>query len=164
MSRGPDTDIRRGLLLRLRNMTILREHIVVPRDIASAFEYTADFSNIENWDPGVAESKKRDDAPVGLGSEFDLVVLFGSSRIPMTYTITEFDPPHRVVLVGKGEKLDAIDTITFSPSDSGTRIDYVAELTFHNFVRFIERLLGRTFKKVGEKAVSGLGRALEGDI
>jgi carbon monoxide dehydrogenase subunit G len=146
------------------DMTILREHIVVPRDIASAFKYTADFSNIENWDPGVAKSEKRDDTPVGLGSEFDLLVTFGSSRIPMTYTITEFDPPNRVVLVGKGEKLDAVDTITFSPTDSGTRIDYVAELTFHNFVRFVEPLLGRTFKEVGEKAVSGLGRALEHDV
>ena len=142
-------------------MTVLREYVVVSTDIESAFNYTADFSNIENWDPGVAESAKHGDRPVGLGTEFDLGVVFGKSRIPMTYTITEFDPPHRVVLVGKGEKLDAIDTITFSPTEGGTRIDYVAELTFHNFVRFIEPLLGRTFKKVGEKAVTGLGRALE---
>jgi carbon monoxide dehydrogenase subunit G len=142
-------------------MTVLKEHTVVSADIESAFAFTADFSNIENWDPGVAASSKRGDQPVGIGSEFDLDVVFGKSRIPMVYTITEFDPPHRVVFVGKGEKLDAIDTITFSTVDAGTRIDYVAELTFHNFVRFIEPLLGSAFKKVGQKAVSGLGAALE---
>jgi len=142
-------------------MAILREHIVVSLDIESAFEYTADFSNIEKWDPGVAASVKRGDDPVGLGSEFDLDVVFGRRRIPMTYTITELDPPHRVVLVGKGEKLDAIDTITFSAVDDGTRIDYEADLTFHNFVKFIEPLLGSVFKRVGEKAVSGLSVALD---
>ena len=142
-------------------MTLLKEHVVVSLDIESAFEYTADFSNIENWDPGVAASTKRGDEPVGIGSEFDLDVVFGRSRIPMTYTITEFDPPHRVVFVGKGEKLDAVDTITFSTVAEGTRIDYEASLTFHNFVRFIEPLLGSVFKRVGEKAVSGLGSALQ---
>ncbi len=65
------------------------------------------------------------------------------------------------MLIGKGEKLDAIDTITFSTVDDGTRIDYEAELTFHNFIRFIEPLLGRSLKRVGEKAVAGLASALE---
>ena len=142
--------------------TILKEQIIVSRDIDEAFAYTADFSHVADWDPGIAESSKRGDGPVELGTEFDLVARFGGREVPMVYTITEFDPPSRVVLEGKGDQLDAVDTIVFSPAGDGTRIDYVAELTFHNFVRFIEPLLARTLEKVGERAVNGLKSALDG--
>lgn len=80
----------------------------------------------------------------------------------MTYTVTEFDPPRRIVLVGRGKALDAVDTIELTVVGDGTRIDYTADLTFHNFIRFIEPLLGRTFDKVGRKAVAGLAGVLNG--
>lgn len=141
--------------------TTLNEHVSVSRDIDEAFAYTADFSHIADWDPGIARSGKRGDGPVEVGTEFDVVAVFGGREVPMVYTITEFDPPNRVVLEGKGDQLDAIDTITFAVTDDGTRIDYSAELTFHNFIRFIEPLLGRTLQKVGRRAVAGLKAALD---
>lgn len=142
--------------------TTLKEQITVSRDIDEAFAYTADFSHIADWDPGIARSSKRGDGPVQVGTEFDLVATFGGKEVPMVYTVTEFDPPNRVVLEGKGAQLEAVDTITFSSTMAGTRIGYVAELTFHNFVRFIEPLLSRTLEKVGERAVNGLKSALDG--
>lgn len=86
----------------------------------------------------------------------------GSGTVPMTYRITEFDPGRRVVLVGEGRQLRAVDEITFDTHDNLTRIDYTADLTFLNYMRFLEPLLGTAIRKVGERALDGLAETLSG--
>lgn len=126
-----------------------------------AFTYTADFSNIENWDPGVVSSKKITEGPVDQGTEFEVEVKFGTGTTPMVYEITEYEPDSRVVLVGRGEKLHAVDEIRFQAIDNMTLIEYTADLTFNNYFRFLGPLLSPTLRKVGEKAVDGLAAALD---
>jgi hypothetical protein len=133
----------------------------VTRPQPEAFEYTADFSNIEDWDPGVVTSRKITDGPIGVGTRFELEVKFGAGTTPMIYEITVYEPDHRVVLVGDGEKLHAVDEITFASHDNMTVIDYMADLTFHNFFRFIRPLMGPILSRVGKDAVDGLVRALD---
>jgi hypothetical protein len=142
-------------------MIRLRERIVTPAAIDDAFTYTADFGNIQDWDPGVAESRKIGDDPVGWGTRFELLVAFGARRIPMVYTITDYVSPSRVVLVGEGAPLTAIDEITFAETSEGTVITYSAELTFKGILRFVAPLMGRAFRGVGRRAVEGLAAALE---
>ena len=125
------------------------------------FAYTADFSNIDQWDPGVVSSTKVGNDPAGVGSTYELEVKFGSSLIPMTYEITEFFPDSRVVIVGTGETLDAVDVIEFTERDGVTRIDYTADLTFHYFFRFVAPIASPLMKRVGTKALDGLVGALE---
>lgn len=130
-----------------------------PRD--EVFEYTADFSNIEQWDPGVVYSRKITRGPVKLGSKFEVEVKFGSSTTPMVYEITEHEPHSRVVLVGTGEKLTAVDEIEFGNHDNMTSIEYKADLTFHNYFRFLGPLIAPALRKVGEEALDGLSEQLD---
>jgi carbon monoxide dehydrogenase subunit G len=141
-------------------MTRLEEQITVQRPIGEAFAYTADFSNIEEWDPGVASSRRVGNRPIGPGARFDLQVRFGRRSLPMTYLITEYDPPHRVTLVGQGDRLTATDTITFEEADGATAITYVADLDFSGWLGWIQPLLGGRLEKVGRDAVGGLAAAL----
>ncbi len=141
-------------------MTRLSEQIITRTPVEKAFAYAADFNNIQEWDPGISESAQIGEGPVGLGTRFDVLVAFGSRHIPMVYTITEFDPPHRVVLVGQGSSLTAVDEITFAEVPQGTAIRYTADLTFKGFGRFVEPFLGSVLKGVGRKAVEGLSAAL----
>jgi len=115
----------------------LQEQRRVRTPQAQAFAYTADFSNIETWDPGVARSKKVGDEPVGAGTKFELDVRFGGSTIPMVYEINVYDPNQRVVLIGKGDSLDAIDEIRFRTEGDHTVIDYTADLNFHGLIRYV---------------------------
>ena len=142
-------------------MTRLKEHINVFRTPEEAFAYTADFSNIADWDPGVAESSSAEEGPVGEGSTFDLLVTFGSRRVPMQYRITEYEPSRRVVLVGEGDKIRAVDEITFAPTSDGTAITYVADLNFEGLMKWISPLLKPALRKVGRNAVEGLARTLD---
>ena len=142
-------------------MTRLEEHITVARPIDEVFAYTADFANIEEWDPGVESSQRVGNGPVGPGARFDLRVKFGRRALPMTYLITEFDPPNRVTLVGQGDRLTATDTITFEETAGGTLVTYVADLDFRGWLGWIQPFIGGKLEKVGKDAVEGLGRALD---
>lgn len=142
-------------------MVKLQETRLIDRPIAEVFEYTADFDNIEDWDPGISSSSRVDPGPVGVGSRFELGVSFGPRRIPMTYEITEYEPNERVVLIGKGEQIEAVDDIRFEERDGKTLVDYNADLTFHNYVKYLAPFMGPIFKKVGERAVDGLKESLE---
>ena len=138
----------------------LEETRFVSRPIEEVFAYTADFANIENWDPGVESSRMVGDGPAQLGTVYDLMVKFGAAASPMKYEITAYEPPNRVVLVGTGDKVDAVDEIRFSRADNMTRIDYTADLDFKGVLRFIAPLARGTMRKVGTKALDGLVEAL----
>lgn len=138
----------------------LQEQRWVDTPLEEAFAFTSDFSNIDAWDPGVAISKKIGDDPVGVGTRYELEVRFGRSTIPMTYEITEYAAPNRVVLVGRGDKLEAVDEIEFSSQDNMTRVDYRADLEFKGLVRYAVPLLSPMLRKVGTRALDGLVDAL----
>lgn len=140
----------------------LHETRQIARPIDEVFAFTADFANAEKWDPGVASSRRiGDDAPPGVGSRYDVMVSFGSREIPMTYEITEWEQDARVVLEGRGETIEALDVIEFEPTDGGTQVDYTADLTFTNWMRFVVPLMSPVLNKVGERALDGLVESLE---
>ncbi len=133
----------------------------IDRPLQEVFAFTADFSNAETWDPGVASSKAVGEADAGVGSKYDLMVSFGSREIPMTYEITRWEEDSRVVLEGRGSTISAVDDIRFEEKDGGTLVDYTADLRFTNWMRFITPLLAPALSRVGEKALDGLVETLE---
>lgn len=139
----------------------LHEKRTIDRPLSEVFAFTADFSNAEKWDPGVVSSRQVGDGPPGVGSRYDLMVSFGSSKIPMTYEITECALDERVVLVGRGDTIEAIDEIEFMARDGGTLVEYTAALTFTNWIRFVAPLMSPLLARVGEKALDGLVETLE---
>lgn len=141
----------------------LHERRRIERPRPEVYAYTADFSNIGDWDPGVVSSRSVDgDGPIQVGSRFELEVRFGGGTMPMTYEITDLDPGRQVTLLGKGKKLEALDVITFEDDDGGaTMVDYVADLRFFNYLRFVAPLLRPVLRKVGADAVDGLKKTLE---
>lgn len=135
-----------------------RRTVTRPRD--EAFAYTADFANIEAWDPGVVASEAITPGPVGLGSRFRVVVRSGRGTLPMDYEITQFEPDRRVVLRGTGKRLEALDEIRFDRQEEALVVHYTADLTFHGPVRLLSPVLRVLLRRVGRRAVDGLAAAL----
>lgn len=141
---------------------VLQETRTINRPLNEVFAYAADFSNSEEWDPGVDSAKADDPGPVRVGSSYSLEGTFGPSTLPMRYEVVEYEPPHRVVLQGRGEKFDALDTMEFtSPSDGSTRVSYTAEITLFGPLRFLGPLMNWPLDRMGEKALDGLVGVLE---
>ena len=141
-------------------MIRLQETVEVPRPIDEVFAYASNFANAAQWDPGVVDSRKISQGPVGVGTEFALRVRFGPRSIPMTYVVREYGPPQRVVLEGKGDSIHALDDIGFASTPGGTRINYTAEISMRGVFSCAERWLKGPLDRVGKNAVRGLQAAL----
>jgi carbon monoxide dehydrogenase subunit G len=142
-------------------MTTLNERIETSLPVDAAFAYVADFANAQEWDPGVATAERIDEGPVGLGARYRLGVHLGRRVAPMEYRISVFEPPHRVVLVGSGSGVSAVDDIRFQPAGTGTRIDYIADIRLGGVLRFVQPFLGRAFATIARNATSGMRRTLD---
>ena len=142
-------------------MTRLKEQIQTPLPPGPSFDFVADFANAMHWDPGVATSQRIDAGPLGVGARFRLGVHLGGRVAPMEYRISAFEPPRRVVLVGEGSGVSAVDEIQFAPADTGTRIDYTADIRLHGLMRLVQPFLGRAFAALGRNALRGMQRTLD---
>ncbi|MGZ4394069.1 MAG: SRPBCC family protein [Gaiellaceae bacterium] len=127
---------------------------------AAAFAYMADFANARVWDPSVIEAQRVGDAPVGPGTEFDLVARFGGRDVPLRYAIVEYHVPQRVVLEAQRPGFVSRDTITVEPGPSGSVVRYDAQLSFGGVGRLIDPVMQRIFNRVGARATLGLQTAL----
>jgi carbon monoxide dehydrogenase subunit G len=127
----------------------------------SAFAFVADFANAMHWDPGVATSERIDAGPVGVGARYRLGIRLGGRVAPMEYRITVFEPYRRVVLAGEGSGVSAVDEIRFTPSGTGTRIDYTADIRLGGLLRLAQPFLGGQFARIGREALAGMQQALD---
>ena len=79
----------------------------------------------------------------------------------MEYRITTFDAPRVVVLQGNGSGVAATDEIRFSPTATGSHIDYSADIRLGGAMRLVQPFLGRAFAKLAQDAADGMRRALD---
>ena len=144
-------------------MPRLHETIDTALPIADAFDFVADFANASRWDPGVATSERIDPGPVGVGARYRLGIRSRGRVQPMEYRVTNFEQPRRVVLVGSGSGIDAVDEIRFEPAadGAGTRIDYTADIRLLGLMRLVQPFVGGTFDRIAKDALAGMRQALD---
>ena len=142
-------------------MTTLHEQVETTLPIDDVFEYVADFANSQEWDPGVATAERLDEGRVGLGSRFRLGVRLGPRVGTMDYRISVFERPTRVVLVGSGSGVSAIDEIRLEQLAAGTLLDYTADIRLGGILRLAEPFLGNAFAAIGRNAADGMQRTLQ---
>ena len=141
-------------------MAYYRALLDVRRPVDEVFAYLADFSNTEEWDPGVVSAKKRGDGPVTTGTQFEVVSRFLGQELPLDYQIVQYDPPSRVVLEAENENLRSVDTITFEKTARGTRLTYDANLTLKGIRYLGDFALHLAFQWIGRRGLDGLRAAL----
>ena len=78
----------------------------------------------------------------------------------MSYEITSFESPRRVVLRAETPLVLSLDEITLVPTATGTDVTYVAVLKTRGWLRVAAPLVARVFRGVGERARVGLQREL----
>jgi uncharacterized protein YndB with AHSA1/START domain len=141
-------------------MAYYRAEFDVRRPIEEVFAYLADFSNTQEWDPGVVSAKKRGGAPVNIGTQFVVVSKFLGRELPLDYQIVQYDPPSRLVLEAENDDLRSVDTITFEKTARGTRVTYDANLTLKGIRYAGDLALHLAFQWIGRRAREGLRAAL----
>ncbi len=126
------------------------------------FAYLSDFSTTAEWDPGVVEAERLGELPIAEGTEFRLLARFLGRETPLIYRVVEYDKPRAVTVRGESSSVVSLDRITFEAAGTGTRITYDAKLTLKGPLKLADPLLGLAFKGVGDRALAGLRKTLDG--
>ncbi|MBO9534840.1 MAG: SRPBCC family protein [Solirubrobacteraceae bacterium] len=139
-------------------MAHYRGTIPSARTPEAAFAYMADFSNAAEWDPSVNRAKRLDEAPLGVGSQFELALTFAGRPIELIYDVTEYDEAaRRIVLQANNGATTSIDTITVADDAAVT---YDARLELTGLAKVIDPIMQLVFKRIGDNASAELGRIL----
>ncbi len=131
-----------------------------PRPPAEVFDYVADLSTNAEWDPATISAERLGGGPVGLGTEFRLVVAFLGRRSRLAYRIVEYDRPTLVTFRGENATVVSLDRITVEAWNGGSRLTYDASLTAKGATRLAGPLLALAFRRVGANARAGLREGL----
>lgn len=131
---------------------------------AEVFAYLADLRNFAAWDPGVVDSVQVEGDGPSSTAVYDVTVDNGGRRSTLRYRVTEYDPPHRLKVVGKTGLLTSVDLIDVGRQGGETVAVYDARLKLPLLLRVADPLLARVFRKIGDKAAAGLEKALEGTL
>jgi hypothetical protein len=126
-----------------------------------AFAYMADARNFAEWDPGVRTSVLVRGVAPGPDAAFDVVVDAGRRAMTLTYEITSWEPPRRLVLRAETRWLRSVDEVTIEPTAGGTAVTYDAQLSLKSGLGIFDPLLRRSFRTIGDRAAAGLRRVLE---
>lgn len=131
--------------------------VTVARPIAEVFAYLSDFSTTTQWDPGsVATARISGDG--GVGTRYANTSVFNGRETQLEYVVVAYEQDRRIQLRGENKTVIALDTMTFTEVDGGTRINYTADFTFKGITKVAEPFLKGAFQKLGDEAAEGLAR------
>jgi carbon monoxide dehydrogenase subunit G len=129
--------------------------VTVPTSPKKAFDYLSDFTTTTEWDPGTV-STVRVSGHGGVGTVYENRSRLAGRESQLTYVVTDVRAPEAITLRGVNSSVVAVDTITFEPAGTGTRVTYSAHFTFKGAAKLLAPFLRPAFKKLGDEAEEGL--------
>lgn len=102
-------------------------------------------------------------SPKPAAGAYDVTVKALRGSLTLRCHITDHDPPDRVVARARSRFLTSLDTITVRDDANGSMVTYDAELTLNGILGVADPPLGSRFKRIGDRAATGLVRVLEGE-
>lgn len=132
--------------------------IATPLSAEEAFDRIADFTTVEQWDPGVSSAVMTYGEKPGVGTIYAVV----ANGVSLEYETLEYDRPNRTVLEASNAWMTSHDVIGVVPNDTGSVLTYDATVTLHGPLGLFDPVFSLMFKRIGDKAAQGLAEQLEG--
>lgn len=142
-------------------MPTFEQTIEVAAPLEEAFLYVADFRTATEWDPGIVQSRRVNNGPIGQGATYDVTAVFRGKQMPFRCELVEYDENRRLLFHAAGAKVRSTDELRFEEAGDGTRIVYRAVLTMKGLSRLAEPFLGRMWDATGARALAGLKAKLD---
>ena len=141
-------------------MAHFRTSIDSPASAEAAFDYLADFSNAERWDPTVSRADRTTSKPIGEGARFEVCLGSPAGEVQLDYRITRFEPNRCIVFEAETKILRSLDTIEIESRGEGCRVHYDADLRPRGLAYVFDLPIHLAFQVSGARSVKGLERAL----
>jgi carbon monoxide dehydrogenase subunit G len=124
------------------------------------FDFLADFSHAEEWDPGTVECHRLT-GDGGVGTRYRNVSRFLGRTTTVEYVTEELEPPRYVHFRGHNEQFTGHDRLRLEPAGAGTRVVYRAELEFSGGARLVTPLVAAYLPFLAKKTVRRLRDRLD---
>lgn len=126
----------------------------------AVFDYLADFTNAEEWDPGTV-SCERVSGDGGVGTVYRNVSSFLGRTTEITYTTVESERPTRIHLIGRNDQFEGHDVLGIRASGTGSEVTYTAEFAFSGAARFAAPAIAAYLPVLARKTVGQLRSCLD---
>jgi carbon monoxide dehydrogenase subunit G len=145
--------------------TVERTFTVIPPPPV-VLAYLKDFANAEQWDPGTQQCTRIGSGPVDIGSRWHNVSKVAGVTTELTYRLDRATID-QLVFVGENDKATSTDTITVTPSGSGSEIRYHADIAMKGVARLVDPVIRLLFEKIAndtERQMVGVLNALTDEV
>lgn len=126
----------------------------------AVFDYLADFTNAEEWDPGTV-SCERVSGDGGVGTVYRNVSSFLGRTTEITYTTVEVERPTRIHLTGRNAQFEGHDVMGIRASGTGSEVTYTAEFAFKGAARLAVPVVAAYLPVLARKTVDDLRTHLD---
>lgn len=140
-------------------MIEMKREVITAADPSAAFDYLADFTTSEQWDPGSIRTV-RVSGDGGVGTRYANTSRFAGRTSEVSYEVVALTPGESITLRGENSSLIAHDTITVTPHPSGSVVTYRIEFDFQGWLRWAEPVLRLAVSNLVNNGVQGLRSAL----
>lgn len=103
--------------------------VVINQPVEEVWAFLADPFNIPRWHTDRLAARVIPPGPLRVGSTLQLRIVFGASEIRLTYTVTEWDPPHAFTRELKSTLLRSnYERFSLEVTADGTKVMRVVEV------------------------------------
>jgi len=141
-------------------MPVYSRTITVNTDIESAFNFTADFRNLDKWNEG-DDAELITKEPLREGSVFKVKTQFNNREMVLDYEIIEWGAPLRASLRTETNNFEIVDTIFLSANAKGTELTYSIDIKYKGIFIIIGLFFGPMFKKLMDTNIKNLEEVLK---
>ena len=109
--------------------------------ITEVFAYLSDLRNVAEWMTGVVSAEQTSEGEMGLGSTALVVRELMGQRFEAPLTVTEFDPPQRVVIGSEVSGVKANVQLGLQPDGDATELEFAMEIRGSMLTAFMEPMI-----------------------
>ena len=131
------------------------------RPPAEVFAFIADVRNDPRWHTDVLEARLIDGTTVGVGSTFEIRTKPVMGISGGTVTVSEYDPPSRIVFVVRMGKLEPTTTFTIVPDGTGCVVTRRIDMEPQGLMRAMAPFMIGMMRKRNAGFLANLRRVLE---
>lgn len=133
------------------------------RPAEEVFAFIADVRNDPRWHGDVLEARLTNGEPVGNGSIFEIRTKPFMGVSGGTVTVSEYDPPHRIVFDVEMGKMRPTTTFTVTPEDGGSRVTRCIDMEPNGVMRLMAPFMAGIAGRRNAGFLAELKRVLESE-
>jgi carbon monoxide dehydrogenase subunit G len=142
-------------------MTTVEGSSSIARPPGDVFAFVSDVRNEPRWHTDLLEARLTSEGPIDKGSTFAVRFKSLMGRSEGTLTVSEYEPPRRVVLLGQIGRMAPTVILTVEPEGHGSRFTRRVDMEMPGLMGLIAPLMVGMFRKRNAAFAANLKRVLE---